>query len=179
MYSTCLTLSLIIIQALSIDCSTLPTRTVQFDFFSDLDDWINGNLYPNGAYAAAVDNSLVRDSTTNGLWIWESPRPYDYAQTLTIYVSKSFYIPGTPTSAQMTIKADDTSSVKVNNVVTSCGTSNYMQVGSCDLTSNIVAGNNVINITVVNNPEASNNLGALAYRLSVKTTVKAIDEASY
>ena len=178
MYSATLTLSLIIIQTLSIDCSTLPTRTAQFDFFSDLDDWVNGNLYPNGAYAVAVDNSLIRDSTTNGLWIWESPRPYDFSQTLTIYVSKSFYIPGTTTSALLTIKADDSCSVKVNNVATSCTTSSSSQTGNCDLTSNFVTGNNVINITVVNTSAASSNIAGVTYKLSVKSTVKAIDEVS-
>jgi hypothetical protein len=104
MYAKALIISLISIQTLAIDCATLPTRTVQFDFYSDLDDWINGNLYPNGAFAATTGNSLIRDPVTNGLWIWESPMPYDYSQTLTIYVSKSFYIPGTPTWAQLLIK---------------------------------------------------------------------------
>ena len=97
---------------------------------------------------------------------------YDWAQTLTIYRSKSFNIPGTPKSAQMTIKAGDSWSLKFNNGVNSYGTSNYLQTGNCDWTYYIVAGNNVINITVVKNPGASNNLGGLIYRSSVKSTVK-------
>ena len=177
LFST-LTLSLIIIQTLTIDCSTLPARTVQFDFYSDIDDWVNGNLYPNGAFAVIIDINPIRDPTTNGYWIWESPMPYDKAQNLTIYVSKSFYIPGTPTWAQMIIQADNFCSVKLNNVATTCGTSNYLEIKTCDLTSKIVAGNNMINITVVNLRGGFSNYGGVTYKLSVKSTVKAIEELS-
>ena len=107
-------------------------------------------MHPNGAFAVPLNKYIIRDSVTNGLWIWESRLPYDYAQIITLYVSKSFYIPGTPTSAQMIIRADDYCFVKLNNVDTSCANSNG-QYTNCDLTSKIVTGNNIMNITVGKN----------------------------
>ena len=166
-----LILSVILIQTSSLDCSSIQTRTVQFDFYSGLDDWVVGYLHPNGANAVAVDNSLIRDSSTNALLIWESPQPYNYAITSTIYVSKSFYIPGSPIWAQLIIKADDSCSVKMNDVATSCGTDFYTEIRICDLSSFIVSGNNVISITVVNIGGSAGNAASLTYKLSVKTSV--------
>lgn len=166
-----LTLSLIITKTISSDCSSITTRIVQFDFYSGLDDWVTGYLHPSGANAVLVSNLLIRDPMTNGLLIWESAEPYDYSITSTIYVTKSIYIPGTPTWAQMIIKADDSCSVKVNNADTGCGTANAFETGICDLSSYIVTGTNLISITAVNIPGAPGNVASLNYKLTVKTLV--------
>ena len=163
--------------AYSLDCTTLPSQTITLTFYSDLDDWIVGNLYPNGAYAVAAGNSYTRSVQPYGLAIWESAYPYDIMQNLTCYIGKSFYVPGTPISAKLSILADDKSSVKLNNLDTGCNTIQYNILANCDLTPYIASGLNTLNITVNNSAGkfATQNLAWLNYCLTIITSVKAID----
>ena len=161
----------------SLDCTTLPLQTITLSIYSDLDDWVVGNLYPNGAYAVAAGNSYTRNVQPYGLSIWESAYPYDIMQSLSCFIGKSFYVPGTPISAKLSMVADDKSTVKLNNLDTAC---NSIQSGfliNCDLTQFIVSGLNTLNITVINNSGkySKENLAWVNYCLTVITSVKAID----
>ena len=170
-------MSLLTFHVYSLDCYTLPVQTITLTFYSDLDDWVVGNLYPNGAYAVAVGNNYMRNVQPYGLTIWESAYPYDFMQNLTCYIGKSFYIPGTPISATISILADDQSSVKLNNMDTGCITKMWNTVFNCELTQFITSGLNTINITVTNNGGKTTlvNFASLNYCLTVKTSVRALD----
>lgn len=170
-------MSLLAFYVYSLDCSTLPIQTITLTFYSDLDDWVVGNLHPNGAYAVAVGNNYTKNVQPYGLAIWESAYPYDFMQNLTCYIGKSFYIPGTPISATISILADDNSNVKLNNVDTGCSTNKWNIVYNCDLSQFISSGVNTLNITVTNNAGINPliNYASLNYCLTVKTSVRAID----
>ena len=168
-------MSLLTFHVYSLDCYTLPVQTITLTFYSDLDDWVVGNLYPNGAYAVASENKYSRSNPPYGLSIWESAYPYDILQNLTCFIGKSFYIPGTPISAKISVLADDKSSVKLNSMDTGCNS--IYTIAYCDLTNFIVSGLNTLNITVINlaGKYPTGNGASLNYCLTIKTSVRAID----
>ena len=166
---------LFIFCATSLECSSLPLQNITFEIYSDLDDWVVGNLYPNGAFAVASQNNYTRTKEPYGLRIWESAYPYDRNQQLTCYIGKSFNVPGSPILAKITLVADDKSFVNLNNVSTGCSTAGWLNLKTCDVTQFIVSGLNTLNITVINGAGSGSNIGSLNYRLSITTSVRAID----
>lgn len=162
--------------AASLDCSSLPSQNITIDVSSDLDDWVVGNLNPNGAYAVPIFNNYTRSVAPFGLRIWESAYPYDPKQNITCYIGKSFYVPGIPFSATIKLNADDKCLVKMNNQDTGCNTTNIYNVKTCNVNLYVMSGLNSLNITVINyGANIPNNPGFVNYWLSIQTTVKSLD----
>lgn len=169
-------LTTLISAAISLECSSLPTQTTRIDIWSDLDDWVVGNLYPNGAYAVASQYDYTRNTRPYGLKIWESALPYDRRNDIICYIGKSFYVPGIPVSATLDIVADDKSSVMINNKNTGCSTSAYNDFKLCNVGTYIVSGLNTINITVTNVGRPNDpNEGYLNYWLKVISSVQMVE----
>ena len=166
---------LLIFCSTSLECSSLPIQNITLIIYSDLDDWVVGNLYPNGAFAVVAENDYRRTKEPYGLRIWESAFPYDKKQNLTCYIGKSFYVPGSPILAKISLIADDRSFVILNNISTGCNSTNWLNLKTCDVTQFIVSGLNTLNITVINNAGFDGNKGSLIYRLTITTSVRAID----
>ena len=161
---------------IGIECSSLPSQKIKIDFWSDLDDWVVGNLYPNGAYAVASKISNIKSTRPYGLKIWESELPYDLKLDSICYIGKSFYIPGNPISATLDIVADDNCTVVLNSQITNCFTTKFDEYKLCDVSSYIISGLNKLNITVTNQGNQSgSNEAYVNYWLSVTTSVKMID----
>lgn len=167
-------------QALSIDCSSLTTKSVTLSFCSDTTDWVVGNLYPSGSYAALSRNDPKRFSNLYGQKIWENSYPYDVNQNLTCYISKTIYVPGTPTLAVLNAFADDLFSAKVNNVDVNCASTTYNQTKSCPITPNIASGFNYLSFTVNNIAgvvdSSGQNNAYLRYCLTITTSVKTSED---
>ena len=155
----------------SLDCSSLPAQVITLEICSDLDDWVVGNLYPNGAFAAAPWNNYRKASSPYGLRIWESANPYNFESPLICYIGKSFNIPGSPISGIISVQADDNCTVLMNNQDTGCKTNAFEELKNCDLTPFIKSGTNTINTTVF----SARGGAFLNYYLTIKTSVKAID----
>ena len=166
-----LLLGLLIFYAYSLECSSLPTQNITLEFTSDLDDWVVGNLYPDGAFAVAAENNYTRREAPYGLKIWESAFPYDLKQNISCYFGKSFNIPGSPISGILSVKADDYCTVQLNNQNTSCKTNWYNELKNCDLTQFLRNGINTLNISVTN----IGGIASLNYYFKITTSVKAID----
>ena len=164
-----LLLGLLIMYSYSLECSSLPTQNITFEFCSDLDDWVVGNLYPNGAFAVPASNDYRKNKAPYGLRIWESAFPYDLP--MTCYIGKSFNIPGTPISAILSVQGDDKCTVRMNDQDTGCKTTSYEELKNCDLTLHMKIGINTLNITVVSIGGAS----YLNYYLRVITSVRVVD----
>ena len=164
---------------ISLECSSLPSQNITIDIMSDLDDWVVGNLHPEGSYAVATQNIYTRNTRPYGLKIWESSMPYDPRQNTTCFIGKNFYVPGTPLSATLDIVADDKCTVMINNKATGCFTASFEEYKLCNVDSYIISGLNNLNITVTNVATSYDyNPASINYWLHIVSSVKMIDKVN-
>jgi len=132
-----------------------------------------------GANALAV--SFIHQAWTASIpgatWIWEEDGVGNPDNDETFTFVKTFNLTGTVTSAILDIATDNTYSVEINNVATTCldANANNFQFGtqdSCNVTPYLSAGNNTIEITVTNQgfPGGEQvNPAGLLYKLTYST----------
>jgi hypothetical protein len=140
---------------------------------SDTSNTVDG---AGAAVAVAPIHSAWTASIPGATWIWsENPTSAQNNQSETFV--KSFNVSGTLVSAVLDIATDNTYSVEVNGVPTTCASAtadNFSAAtqDSCNLAPYLTVGNNTIEITVNNIGlgNISSNPAGLLYKLTYETT---------
>jgi hypothetical protein len=105
-------------------------------------------------------------------WIWDASAVTNPAIQQTVTITKPFIINGTPSKGNLLVYVNDQFTLNVNNQTTNCqATSITPNPVSCDISTYLVPGSNILSFTVTNigvsGSSAQLNPGGLDYKLTV------------
>lgn len=166
----------------SAQCSVTGSQILSFYVVSDTNNWVLGPDMQNGGNAVQISPvSAWTASIPGAVWIWDSSSVSNPGIDQTSFFTNEFFIQGTPLSGSYQVAGDNLIWTSINGQSVNCDvlsnsfTSSAQR--SCDVTSFLRTGMNVIQITVTNigiagSSSSANPAGAL-YKLAVKSKIPA------
>lgn len=164
------------------DCSVTGSQILSFYVASDTNNWVLGPSTPNGGQAVQVSPVSAWTASIPGAnWIWDSSAVTSPEIDQTCFFINEFFIQGTPISGSYQVAADNRVWTSINGQSVNCDVLSLSYTSSnqrtCDVTSFLKTGMNVIQITVTNDAQPGGNSGtnpaAVLYKLALKSKIPA------
>jgi hypothetical protein len=133
-------------------CPVIQKSELTLFIFSDTSFKVTGPIYPNGAFASAMNGNLNPNSYTGGMEIWETTYTSDSQNYKEITFTKTFNIPQSIKSATLYFNADDQAYFYLNDRYTNCFIDSWYAYGvkTCDLMAFVNRGSNSLKVVVIN-----------------------------
>lgn len=163
-------------------CSVTGSQILSTYVVSDTNNWVSGPSKPNGGSAVEVTEIPPWTSKIPGAtFIWDSPTVTGPTIDQTCYFTNEFFIQGTPISGTYQLAVDNRMWTSINGQSINCDLFNLSQPTdppkTCDVTSFLRTGLNVIQITATNDAQAGGsaktNPAGVLYKLSIKSKIPA------
>ena len=164
------------------DCSVTGSQILSFYVVSDTNNWVLGPSKPNGGAAVQVTEIPPWLSRIPGATIiWDSPTVTNPGIDQTCFFVNEFFIQGTPISGTYQLAVDNRMWTSINGQSVNCDLLNLSDPNSppktCDVTSFLRTGLNVIQISATNDAQpggsAKSNPAGVLYKLSIKSKIPA------
>jgi hypothetical protein len=133
-----------------------------------------------GTVNAVVSTAIQTSPIPGAFWIWDAPLVGSSTLQQTVVISKAFTIYGVPSKGVLSVYVTYQFSLKINGLPTSCQATNsvYTSLVTCDITSSLVTGYNVLVFTVTNKAVSGStpqqNPAGLLYQLSITYPVASL-----